>query len=123
MYSDKVLDHFFNPHNYGKMENPDGVGQIGNPVCGDVLKLYIKVKNNRISDIKFETLGCAAAIAVSSMITEIVKGKTIKQALKISKQDIADQLGGLPPIKMHCSNLAEQALKLAIENYVKSKKS
>ena len=99
------------------MKNPDGVGQVGNPACGDILKFYIKVKDNKIKDIRFETLGCAVAIAVSSAITEMVKGKTIKKALEISDQDVADELGGLPGFKMHCSNLAAQALKKAIENY------
>lgn len=121
MYSEKVLNHFFNPHNMGKIKNANGVGQVGNPVCGDVLRLYINVKDGKIKDIGFETLGCAAAIAVSSMITDMVKGKTLKEALKISKQDIAQELGGLPPIKMHCSNLAEQALKLAIKDYEKER--
>jgi len=117
MYSEKVLEHFYNPHNMGQIKNPDGVGQVGNPVCGDVLRLYIKVKNGKISDIKFETLGCAAAIAVSSMITDLAKGKTLEAAKKITKKDVADALDGLPDIKMHCSNLAEEALKLAIEDY------
>ncbi len=118
MYSDKVLKHFFHPHNMGHMKNPDGVGEVGNPVCGDILRLYIKVKDNKIKDIRFETLGCAAAIAVSSMITEMVKGMKIKDALKISKKDIANELGGLPAIKMHCSSLAEGALRLAIKDYL-----
>jgi nitrogen fixation protein NifU and related proteins len=122
MYSEKVLQHFYDPKNWGKLENPDGVGEIGNPSCGDVLKIYIKIKDNIVSDIKFETLGCAAAIAVSSITTEMVKGMTIEESLKLSKQDIAKELGGLPPEKMHCSNLAEEALKLAIEDY-KLKKS
>jgi len=117
MYSKEVLKHFKNPKNMGQMKNPDGVGQVGNPQCGDILKIYIKVKDNKIRDIKFETLGCAVAIAVSSAITEMVKGKTISQALKITEQDIADKLGGLPQIKMHCSNLSAQALKKAIEDY------
>jgi len=117
MYSKEVLKHFKNPKNMGQMKNPDGVGQVGNPQCGDILKIYIKVKDNKIRDIKFETLGCAVAIAVSSAITEMVKGKTISQALKITEQDIADKLGGLPQIKMHCSNLSAQALKKAIDNY------
>ena len=118
MYSKKVLDHFQNPRNQGRIENPDGVGQVGNPICGDVLKVYIKVKDNKISDIKFETLGCGAAIATSSMITELAKGKTLEEANKISRQDIADELGGLPAVKMHCSNLAADALKKAIEDYL-----
>ncbi len=114
MYSKKVLQHFNNPKNQGKIENPDGVGQVGNPVCGDVLKVYIKVRDNKIEDIKFETLGCGAAIAVSSMITEMAKGKSLKQAEKISRDDIAQELDGLPPVKMHCSNLAADALHKAI---------
>lgn len=117
MYNDKVMDHFKNPRNFGKIENPDGVGEVGNPICGDMMKLYIKVKDNKISDIKFETLGCGAAIATSSMITEIAKGKTLEEAMKITKQNVADELGGLPPIKMHCSNLAADALHKAIEDY------
>ncbi|MFH1461097.1 MAG: iron-sulfur cluster assembly scaffold protein [Patescibacteria group bacterium] len=117
MYSKKVLEHFRNPKNMGKLENPDAVGEVGNPVCGDILKLYIKVKDSRINDIGFETLGCAAAIAVSSVITEMVKNKTLAEALKITEQDIVKELGGLPSIKMHCSNLAARALKKAIKNY------
>ena len=117
MYNDKVMDHFKNPRNFGKIENPDGVGEVGNPICGDMMKLYIKVQDNKISDIKFETLGCGAAIATSSMITEIAIGKTLEEAMKITKQDVADELGGLPPIKMHCSNLAADALHKAIKDY------
>lgn len=122
MYTKKVLNHFYHPRNMGQLKNPDGVGEAGNPVCGDILRLYIKVEKNRIKDIKFETLGCAAAIAVSSMITELAKGKTLQQAQKISKQEVAEALEGLPPIKMHCSNLAEQALKRAIQDYQTKKK-
>ena len=117
MYSEKILKHFRNPHNQGFMNDPDGVGEIGNPSCGDIMKLYIKVKDNRITDIKFETLGCGAAIATSSMITDLAKGKTLKEAMKITNQDIASDFGGLPPIKMHCSNLAADALKKAIKDY------
>jgi nitrogen fixation NifU-like protein len=117
MYSRKVLQHFKHPKNMGKMKDPDGVGQVGNPSCGDQLRLYIKVKDNKIKQIKFETLGCAVAIAVSSVITEMVKNKTLKEALKISEQDIAKELGGLPNFKMHCSNLAARALRQAIRNY------
>ncbi len=117
MYNDKVLDHFQHPHNLGQMDNPDGVGEVGNPTCGDIMKIYIKVNNDIIQDIKFETLGCGAAIATSSMITDLAKGKTIKEAKKISRNDVANELGGLPPIKMHCSNLAADALLKAIENY------
>jgi nitrogen fixation protein NifU and related proteins len=121
MYSKKVLQYFSNPKNQGRMENPDGVGTVGNPRCGDIMTVYIKVKKTKdkeiISDIKFETLGCAAAIATSSMITEIAKGKDLDSAFKISRQDVANKLEGLPPLKMHCSNLAEKALKRAIEDY------
>jgi len=121
MYTQKVLEYFYNPHNMGQIKNPDGVGQVGNPTCGDILRLYIKVKNDKIADIKFETLGCAAAIAVSSMITDLAKGKTLEYAKKITKKNVADALDGLPDIKMHCSNLAEEALGLAIENYLSKK--
>lgn len=120
-YSEKVMDHFRNPRNVGRMENPDGVGKVGNPICGDVMAIYIKVKDNVITDIKFETFGCAAAIATSSMVTELVKGKTIEEALKITNKTVADALDGLPPIKMHCSLLAEDGLKAAIEDYRKKK--
>ena len=117
-YSDKVLDHFKEPRNVGTLEGEDvAVGRIGNPVCGDLMEFYIKVKENRIEDIKFKTFGCGSAIATASMITELAKGKTIDEALKITRQDVADELDGLPPIKMHCSNLAADALKDAIKNY------
>jgi nitrogen fixation NifU-like protein len=116
-YSKKVMQYFMKPKNQGSMKNPDGFGTVGNPKCGDIMTVYIKVKNNKISDIKFETLGCAAAIATSSMITEIAKGKDLDAAFKITRQDVADELEGLPPLKMHCSNLAEGALKRAIEDY------
>lgn len=126
MYSKKVIDHFINPRNQGSIKNPDGVGVVGNPVCGDLMKIYIKVKKDAkrgeiISDIKFETLGCGAAIATSSMVTELAKGKTLDEAEKISRGDVASELEGLPPIKMHCSNLAAEALKKAIDNYRKTK--
>lgn len=121
MYSKKVMEHFMNPKNVGEIPDADGVGMEGNPVCGDVMKIYIKVKDNRIVDAKFQTFGCGAAIAVSSMITEMVKGKTIEEALKISKDIVAEALGGLPPQKMHCSNLGADALKLAIEDYMSKK--
>jgi len=117
MYSKEVLKHFKHPKNMGEMKKPDGVGQVGNPSCGDQLRLYIKVKNNKIEDVKFETLGCAVAIAVSSVVTEMAKGKTLDQALKITNQDVSKALGGLPDFKMHCSNLAAQALKEAIKDY------
>ncbi|MFN3966083.1 MAG: Fe-S cluster assembly scaffold protein NifU [Endomicrobiia bacterium] len=121
-YSEKVMEHFRNPRNVGEIENPDGVGHVGNPVCGDIMELYIKVENDVIVDAKFKTFGCGAAIATSSMVTELVKGKTIDEALKISNRAVAEALGGLPPIKMHCSVLAEEALKSAIEDYLKKKK-
>ncbi|MFH0818119.1 MAG: iron-sulfur cluster assembly scaffold protein, partial [Candidatus Micrarchaeota archaeon] len=105
MYTEKVMDHFMHPRHMGDMENPDGVGMVGNPTCGDVMYLYIKVKNNRIADITFKTMGCAAAIATSSMTSELAIGKTIEEAKKISRSAVAEALGGLPPIKMHCSNL------------------
>jgi nitrogen fixation NifU-like protein len=124
MYSDKVMDHFKNPRNMGNIKEADGIGEVGNPICGDIMKLYIKVNNNKISDIKFETLGCGAAIATSSMITLMAKDKTLEEAMKITRQNVADELGGLPPIKMHCSNLAADALRKAIEDYyAKHKKS
>jgi len=117
MYSAKVMEHFQNPRNVGEIEDADGVGEIGNPVCGDIMKLYIKVKDNRIIDAKFKTFGCGAAIATSSMVTELVKGKTLEEAEKISRNTVAEALDGLPPIKMHCSNLAADALHKAIEYY------
>jgi nitrogen fixation NifU-like protein len=118
-YSDKVMEHFRNPRNVGEIENPDGVGKVGNPVCGDIMELYIKVKDDVITDAKFKTFGCGAAIATSSMVTELVKNKTIEEALKISNRAVAEALGGLPPIKMHCSVLAEEALKKALDDYRK----
>jgi len=121
-YSQKVMEHFMHPRNVGEIENPDGVGHVGNPICGDIMELYIRVKDNIIVDAKFRTFGCGAAIATSSMVTEIVKGKTIEEALKISNKTVAEALDGLPPIKMHCSMLAEDALKLAIEDYLKKQK-
>jgi nitrogen fixation NifU-like protein len=117
MYSAKVMEHFQNPRNVGEIKDADGVGEIGNPVCGDIMKLYIKVKDNRILDAKFQTFGCGAAIATSSMVTELVKGKTLEEAEKISRDTVAEALDGLPPIKMHCSNLAADALHKAIEDY------
>jgi len=121
MYSDKVMEHFRNPKNWGKMENPDGVGKVGNPICGDVMWIYIKVEDETIVDCKFETFGCAAAIATSSIVTEMVKGRKIEEALKITNKKVAEALDGLPPIKMHCSLLAEEGLKAAIEDYLKKK--
>lgn len=117
MYSEKVMDHFTNPRNVGEIENADGVGQVGNPVCGDIMRLYIKVEDGIIKDVKFKTFGCGAAIATSSMVTEMVKGKTVEEALKISNAAVAEALDGLPPQKMHCSNLAADALHKAIEDY------
>jgi nitrogen fixation NifU-like protein len=126
-YSKKVMDHFSRPRNQGKIEDADAVGIVGNPVCGDIMKVYIKVSKNKkgneiIKDVKFETLGCGAAIATSSMVTELAKGKAISEALKIGRGDIAENLDGLPPIKMHCSNLASEALHKAIEEYKKKNK-
>jgi len=122
MYTDKVKDHFFHPRNVGEIKNPDGMGKVGNPTCGDVMAVYIKVKDNIIVDIKFKTFGCTAAIATSSVLTEIVKGKTLDEALKITRDDVANELGGLPAIKMHCSNLAADALREAIKDYKQKKK-
>jgi len=119
MYSKKVMELFQNPKNVGEIENADGVGEVGNPTCGDLMTIYIKVKDEKIEDIKFKTFGCAAAIATSSMITEMAKGKTLDEAEKITRDDVAGELEGLPPMKMHCSNLATDALKGAIEDYRK----
>ncbi len=119
MYSEQVMDHFRNPRNVGAIEDADGTGKVGNPVCGDIMELTIKVEDGRIADAKFRTFGCGAAIATSSMVTELVKGKTIDEALAISNKAVAEALGGLPPVKMHCSVLAEQALRSAIEDYRK----
>jgi nitrogen fixation NifU-like protein len=121
-YSEKVMDHFKNPRNVGDIPDADGIGNVGNPVCGDIMRLYIKVKDEKIVDAKFKTFGCGAAIATSSMVTELVKGKTIDEALKVSNRAVAEALGGLPKIKMHCSVLAEEALKSAIDDYLKKKK-
>jgi nitrogen fixation NifU-like protein len=117
MYSEKVMDHFQNPRNVGEIENADGVGTEGNPTCGDLMTIYIKVEDNIITDVKFKTFGCGAAIATSSMITEMAVGKTIEEALKITRNDVAEELEGLPPVKMHCSNLAADALRAAIADY------
>ena len=122
-YSEKVMEHFRNPRNVGEMKNPDGIGHVGNPVCGDIMEMYIKVENNIIVDAKFKTFGCGAAIATSSMVTELVKGKTVDEALKISNRAVIEALGGLPHIKMHCSVLAEEALKSAINDYQKKSKT
>ncbi len=123
MYSEKVMDHFKNPRNMGEMENADSIGEVGNATCGDLMYIYIKVKNNIIDDISFQTFGCGAAIATSSMITELAKGKTLEEGMKITRKDVADALDGLPPIKMHCSNLAADGLHKAIENYLSKKQS
>ena len=121
-YSDTVMDHFSNPRNVGEIEDADGVGEVGNPVCGDMMTFYIKVDDqDRIEDVKFKTFGCGAAIAVSSIVSEMAKGKTIDEALKISRDDVAEELGGLPKQKMHCSNLGADALHLAIEDYLSKK--
>ena len=117
MYSEVVMDHFKNPRNVGEMKDADSVGEVGNPVCGDMMNIYIKVENNRIEDISFQTFGCGAAIAVSSMITEMAKGKTIEDAKQITNKSVAESLGGLPEKKLHCSNLGADALQLAIKNY------
>lgn len=117
MYSAKVIEHFQNPRNVGEIPNADGVGTVGNPSCGDIMSMYIKVENNIIVDIKFKTFGCGAAIATSSITTEMVKGKTVDKAERLTRNDVAEALDGLPPIKMHCSNLATDALRAAIENY------
>lgn len=122
MYSEKVMDHFMNPRNVGEMADADGVGMEGNPTCGDAMQLFIKVEDDRIVDAKFRTFGCGAAIAVSSMITEMVKGKTLDEALAISKEAVAQELGGLPPQKMHCSNLGADALRKAVDDYRNKKK-
>ena len=121
MYSEKVLDHFKNPRNVGEIEDADGVGTVGNPVCGDMMSIYIKVKDERIEDVKFKTFGCGAAIATTSMTTELAKGKTLDEAMEITRQNVADELGGLPPVKMHCSNLAADALHEAVKDYRKKK--
>jgi nitrogen fixation NifU-like protein len=120
-YSKKVMEHFMNPRNVGVIENPDGYGKVGNPVCGDVMEIYIKVKDEKITDIKFRTFGCGSAIATSSMVTELAKGKHIDEAVKITRGDVASELDGLPAQKMHCSNLAADALHEAIKDY-KNKK-
>lgn len=121
MYSQKVMEHFRNPRNVGEIPDADGIGKVGNPVCGDLMWIYIKVKDNKLEDVKFKTFGCGAAIATSSMVTEMANEKTIDEALKISRQDVADALDGLPPIKMHCSNLASDGLKAAILDYMKKR--
>jgi nitrogen fixation NifU-like protein len=122
VYSEKVMDHFMHPRNVGEIEKPDGVGEVGNPVCGDMMTFYIKVKDNKLEDIKFKTFGCGAAIAVSSMVSEMAMGKPIEEALKITPKSVADELEGLPKQKFHCSNLGAQALHKAIEDYYSKQK-
>jgi len=122
VYSEKVMEHFMNPRNVGEIENPDGVGEEGNPVCGDMMTFYIKVKDNRLEDVKFKTFGCGAAIAVSSMVSEMAKGKTLEEAMKITPRSVADELEGLPKNKFHCSNLGAQALNKAILDYLSKQK-
>lgn len=119
LYSEKVMDHFRNPRNVGKLEDADGVGEVGNAKCGDIMRIYLKIENGIIEDVKFKTFGCGAAIATSSMATEMVKGKSIEEAMKLTNKAVAEALDGLPPVKMHCSLLAEQALKEALEDYFK----
>ena len=121
-YNEKVMQHFMSPHNVGEIKDADGVGEVGNPVCGDMMTFYIKVKDNKLEDVKFKTFGCGAAIAVSSMVSDIAKGKTLEAALKITNKDVANELGGLPKNKMHCSNLGADALHSAIKDYMKKKK-
>ncbi|KRT34550.1 Fe-S cluster assembly scaffold protein NifU [Acetomicrobium hydrogeniformans] len=121
MYTEKLMQLFMNPKNVGRIEDADGIGEVGNPVCGDVMKIYLKIEDDRIVDVKFETFGCAAAIATSSMVTELVKGKTIEEALKVSNKDVAEALGGLPPQKVHCSLLAEEGIKAAVDDYLAKK--
>jgi nitrogen fixation NifU-like protein len=121
-YNEKVMQHFINPQNVGEIKDADGIGEVGNPVCGDMMTFYIKVKDNKLEDVKFKTFGCGAAIAVSSMVSQIAKGKTIEEALKITNKDVADELGGLPKNKLHCSNLGADALHAAIKNYLNKQK-
>ena len=117
LYSDIVMDHFMHPRNVGEIENPDGVGQVGNAKCGDIMKMYLKIKDNRIEDVKFETFGCGSAIASSSIATEMIKGRTLEDALALTNQEVVDALGGLPAHKLHCSVLAEESIKSAIKDY------
>ena len=122
-YSQKVMDHFMNPHNVGVIENPDGYGKVGNPVCGDLMEIFIRVREDVIEDIRFRTFGCGSAIATSSMVTDMARGKTLDEAMKITRDDVAAELDGLPPKKMHCSNLAADALHAAIQDYRERRKS
>ena len=117
LYTDTVMDHFRNPRNVGSIENPDGVGEVGNAKCGDIMKMYLKIDNNVITDVKFETFGCASAIASSSIATEMIKGKTVDEALALTNREVVDSLGGLPAYKLHCSVLAEEAVKSAVKDY------
>ena len=117
LYSEKVMDHFTNPRNVGSIENADGIGEVGNTQCGDIMRVYLKIEDDIISDVKFETFGCGSAIASSSMATEMIKGKPVSEALTITNKAVAEALDGLPPIKMHCSVLAEEAVKNAIQDY------
>ncbi len=123
MYTEKVMDHFTNPRNVGEIENASGVGEVGNAHCGDIMRIYLQVEDNIIKDVRFKTFGCGAAVATSSMVTEMVKGKTIEEALKISNKAVAEALDGLPPAKMHCSNLAADALHEAIKDYQEKQKA
>lgn len=122
-YSEKVMEHFFNPRNVGVIEDANAIGEVGNARCGDIMKMYMTIKDNIIVDVKFQTFGCGAAVATSSMITELIKGKTVEEALEISNKHVAEALDGLPPVKMHCSNLAESAVKAAIDNYKEKNES
>lgn len=121
-YTEKVMEHFMAPKNVGVIENPDGYGKVGNAGCGDIMEIYLKIDNNIVTDVKFRTFGCASAIASSSVSTELVLGKTVEEALKITNKAVVEELGGLPPVKMHCSVLAEEAIKIAIEDYLSKKK-
>ncbi len=121
-YNEKVMQHFMNPHNVGEIKDADGVGEVGNPVCGDMMTFYIKVKDEKLEDVKFKTFGCGAAIAVSSMVSDIAKGKSLSEALKITNKDVANELGGLPKNKMHCSNLGADALHAAVKDYMHKNK-
>ena len=118
-YSEKVVDHYTNPRNVGKIEDASGIGEVGNPVCGDIMKMFLKIENNIITDVKFKTFGCGAAIATSSISTEMIKGKTIEEALNLKNTDVVNELGGLPPVKLHCSVLAEEAIHEAIADYLR----
>ena len=122
-YSEKVVEHYTNPRNVGKIEDASGIGEVGNPVCGDIMKMFIKVENNIIVDVKFKTFGCGAAIATSSISTEMIKGKTIEEALELKNTDVVNSLGGLPPVKLHCSVLAEEAIHEAIADYYRKEEN